>query len=158
MADGRLAGQIALVTGASSGIGRAIALGYARAGADVIVHYRTRTAEAEAVADAIRALGQRAQVVRGDIASAAEVAAFMVEAEALVGVGADQGSLRARLGADEGRLLENVRPRAQPERRRHGQAGRWERRNPAAGSPESRRLLERGAGAPVRPWCSDGVR
>jgi len=83
MADGRLAGQIALVTGASSGIGRVIALGYARAGADVIVHYRTRTAEAEAVADAIRALGRRAQVVHGDIANAAEVAAFIAEAEAL---------------------------------------------------------------------------
>ncbi len=83
MAEGRLAGRIALVTGASSGIGEAIALGFAREGADVIVHYRTRKNEAEEIAEEIRAMGRRAQVVRADIADAAQVARMMGEASAL---------------------------------------------------------------------------
>ncbi len=83
MADGRLAGRIALVTGASSGIGEAIALGFAREGADVIVHYRTRKAEAEEIAGEIRGMGRRAHVVQADIADAAQVARMMEEATAL---------------------------------------------------------------------------
>ncbi len=83
MAEGRLAGRIALVTGASSGIGQAIARGYAREGADVIVHYHVRQAEANALADEIRALGRRARVVQGDVANAADVQRFMAEAAAL---------------------------------------------------------------------------
>jgi glucose 1-dehydrogenase len=83
MAEGRLAGKIALVTGASSGIGRAIARGYAREGADVVVHYHMREAEANALADEIRALGRRAHVVQGDVANAAEVVRFMEDATAL---------------------------------------------------------------------------
>jgi NAD(P)-dependent dehydrogenase (short-subunit alcohol dehydrogenase family) len=83
MAEGRLAGKIALVTGASSGIGQAIARGYAREGADVIVHYHARQAEANALAEEIRALGRRAHVVQGDVASAADVARMMADAAAL---------------------------------------------------------------------------
>jgi glucose 1-dehydrogenase len=83
MAEGRLAGKIALVTGASSGIGQAIARGYAREGADIVVHYHVRKAEAEALTEEIRALGRRAHVVQGDVANAVDVARFMTEAEAL---------------------------------------------------------------------------
>ncbi len=83
MAEGRLAGQIALVTGSSSGIGTAMALGFAREGADVVVHYHTRQAEANEIADEIRAMGRRAHVVQGDVAKAAEVTRMMDEATAL---------------------------------------------------------------------------
>lgn len=63
-----LAGKVALVTGASSGIGRAIALACAHAGADVVVGYRTSEPASIEVAEAIRALGRRAHVVQADTA------------------------------------------------------------------------------------------
>ena len=59
-----LAGRGVLVTGASSGIGRAIALAVARAGADVAMTYRSNRAGADAVARDIHALGRRANVVQ----------------------------------------------------------------------------------------------
>jgi len=71
-----LAGQTALVTGGSRGIGRATALLFARAGADVALTYHSRAAEAEAVAAEIRSLGRRALVIGGDLADAAVVAAM----------------------------------------------------------------------------------
>ncbi|HUY99802.1 MAG TPA: glucose 1-dehydrogenase [Thermomicrobiaceae bacterium] len=80
MGEGRLAGKIALVTGSSSGIGMAIARGFAREGADVVVHCRNRQGEAGALADEIRASGRRAHVVQGDVARAADVARMMAEA------------------------------------------------------------------------------
>ena len=57
-----------LVTGASRGIGRAIALRAAQDGFDVVVHYRSRAEEAEAVAAQVRALGRQARVLGFDIA------------------------------------------------------------------------------------------
>ncbi len=56
-----------LVTGASRGIGRAIALRAAQDGFDVVVHYRSRMEEAEAVAAEIRALGRQARVMGFDV-------------------------------------------------------------------------------------------
>jgi 3-oxoacyl-[acyl-carrier protein] reductase len=62
-----LAGQVALVTGASRGIGRCIAIDLARAGAAVAVHYVESKDGAVAVAAEIRAGGGRAETVQGDV-------------------------------------------------------------------------------------------
>lgn len=66
-----LTGKTALVTGGNRGIGRAVALQLARAGADVAVTYLSRAAEAESAAAEIRALGRRAVTFGGDLADAA---------------------------------------------------------------------------------------
>lgn len=63
-----------LVTGASRGIGRAIALRAAQDGFDVVVHYRSRMEEAEAVAAEIRALGRQARVMGFDVGDRAAAA------------------------------------------------------------------------------------
>ena len=63
-----LSGQIACVTGASSGIGRAIAMELARAGADVAIHCRQSIDRAEQVAGEIRQLGQRSACFAYDLA------------------------------------------------------------------------------------------
>jgi 3-oxoacyl-[acyl-carrier protein] reductase len=62
-----LDGRTALVTGGSRGIGRAVAILLARAGADVAIGYRSRAGEAEAVAGEVRALGRRAALASGDL-------------------------------------------------------------------------------------------
>jgi 3-oxoacyl-[acyl-carrier protein] reductase len=64
---GVLERKIVLVTGASSGIGRAIALRCARAGADLAITYRKNQAGADATGREIRALGRRAEIVRADV-------------------------------------------------------------------------------------------
>lgn len=62
-----LAGQVAVVTGGSSGIGRAVALALAEAGAAVVVNYRQSEAGAREVVEAIAARGGRAVAVRADV-------------------------------------------------------------------------------------------
>jgi 3-oxoacyl-[acyl-carrier protein] reductase len=74
-----LAGQTALVTGGSRGIGRATALLLARAGADVALTYHSRAAEAEAAACEIRGLGRRALTAGGDLSDPAVVARMAEE-------------------------------------------------------------------------------
>jgi 3-oxoacyl-[acyl-carrier protein] reductase len=64
-----LTGRVALVTGASRGIGRAVALALAGTGADVAVNYYSRERDALDVADAVRALGRRALTVRADVSN-----------------------------------------------------------------------------------------
>ena len=72
-----LHGQTALVTGASRGLGKAIARRLAREGAAVAVNYKTRGAEAEAVVEEIRAAGGRAAALRADIGEPAQVKEMM---------------------------------------------------------------------------------
>ena len=69
-----LEGKTALVTGASRGIGRAITLACAQAGADVALTYRSHAQQAEDVAAAVRALGRRAHLLRADISRPDDVA------------------------------------------------------------------------------------
>jgi len=78
-----LAGRVALVTGASRGLGAAIALGLAEAGADVAVHGNTRSPEATGAG--VRALGRRALALQGDM-SDPQVPERLV-AETIAGLG-----------------------------------------------------------------------
>ncbi len=82
-----LEGRVALVTGASRGIGRAIAVALAEAGADIAVNYRREAGEAEETAAAVRALGRRAELYPAAVDDD-EACAAMVEK-----VVADFGSL-----------------------------------------------------------------
>lgn len=68
-----LVGQPALVTGANSGIGRAVAVGLARAGADVAVNFVTHPEAADEVVQEIRALGRHAIAVQADVSLEADV-------------------------------------------------------------------------------------
>jgi len=72
-----LSGRNVLVTGASRGIGRAIALALAECGAAVVVNCRTRTDEADAVVARIRAAGGRAIAVSADVSLGADVASLV---------------------------------------------------------------------------------
>jgi len=73
----RLEGKTAIVTGASRGLGRAIALAFAREGADVLVNYASREERAAEVAAAIEKLGRRAILFRADVSDAVQVRAMV---------------------------------------------------------------------------------
>jgi 2-deoxy-D-gluconate 3-dehydrogenase len=79
-----LAGRTALVTGASRGLGRAIAVGLAGAGADVVVA-SSRPGGCAETADAVRALGRRAWEVAADLSDRTAAAALAVDAESAAG-------------------------------------------------------------------------
>lgn len=68
-----LNGKLALVTGSSRGIGKAIAVDLSRAGADVILHCRKNVDKCEAVAESIRALGRNCDIVTADTAVPEEI-------------------------------------------------------------------------------------
>lgn len=73
----RLENKVALVTGGSRSIGRAIALGFAREGADMAIIYEKHAVEAEEVVAEIRKVGRRAIAVQCDVADAAQVEAMV---------------------------------------------------------------------------------
>ncbi len=79
MADTPLEGRVALVTGAGTGLGAAIATTLAAAGADVMLQYRSHRTGTERVAAACRAVGRRAELVQIDLAGDAGSATTLVE-------------------------------------------------------------------------------
>jgi glucose 1-dehydrogenase len=74
-----LAGQKALVTGGSSGIGRAVAIALGGAGADVAVNYRSGVEEAQEVVDAIKEKGSNAVALQADVAKEDQVQAMFAK-------------------------------------------------------------------------------
>ena len=74
-----LTGKVALVTGASRGIGRAIALELARRGAKVALNFRSGVKEAESAAEEIQAIGGECVLVQGDVAKKGEAARIVKE-------------------------------------------------------------------------------
>lgn len=83
--QGRLSGRVALVTGASRGIGRACALRLAAEGADVAVGYLMNERAARQVAVEVEAAGARAVALQGDVRSTAEVERVVAETAAALG-------------------------------------------------------------------------
>ncbi len=80
MSDANLKGRVAVVTGASLGIGRAAAISLGRAGAAVVVNYRSHREQAEDVVAQIEKTGGRALAVQGDVADQASVDNLVAEA------------------------------------------------------------------------------
>ena len=83
--SGSLSGKVAVVTGASKGIGAAIAKGLAEAGASVVVNYSSSRAGAEQVVAEIEKAGGKAVALHGSVAKAAEVKRLFVEAHEAYG-------------------------------------------------------------------------
>ena len=81
----QLTGKVAIVTGASKGIGASIAKSLASAGASVVVNYASSKAGAEAVVSAITAAGGRAIAVHGDVSKSADAQALVASAIAAFG-------------------------------------------------------------------------
>lgn len=82
---GTLNGKVALVTGGSRGIGAAIALSLADAGADIAINFRTRSADANEVCVAIRKAGRRALALQADISKSGEVSGMVAQIERELG-------------------------------------------------------------------------
>lgn len=82
---GKLEGKVALITGASKGIGREIAFAYAREGADIVGIFHPGEPEPVAVAEAVRRTGRRALMVPCDVSDEADITAAV--ARALEGYG-----------------------------------------------------------------------
>jgi 3-oxoacyl-[acyl-carrier protein] reductase len=99
-----LKGRVALVTGGSRGIGRAVALALAEAGADVAVNYRSRGVEAASVAAQVQALGRRALSVGADVSSGREVKSLVEQVVRELGpvdILVNNAGIGPRAGLDE---------------------------------------------------------
>ncbi len=85
MKDGKLAGKVAVVTGASKGIGAGIAKEFAAEGAAVVVNYASSKADADKVVDEIAKKGGKAIAVQGSVAKKQEVEKLFATAEKAFG-------------------------------------------------------------------------
>ena len=77
----QLSGAVAWVTGSSKGIGRALSIGLAEQGCDVVVHYNSSEDEAREVEQRIRACGRDALLLKGDVTSTGDVRRMAREIE-----------------------------------------------------------------------------
>jgi 3-oxoacyl-[acyl-carrier protein] reductase len=82
---GELAGKVAIVTGASKGIGAAIARAFAKAGAAVAVNYASNKADADRVVSEIVNAGGKAVAIQADVAKRADVQRLFAETKAKLG-------------------------------------------------------------------------
>jgi len=108
MVDRRFEGKVALVTGASRGIGKEIAFALASAGADVAINYRARAGEADEVARAIEALGRDTWVCSADVSRRDEVLRMRDSVERHFGA---LDILVNNAGINVDRLFEKMEPR-----------------------------------------------
>lgn len=99
---GRLQGKVALITGGDSGIGRAVAIAYAREGADILISYLDEDEDARATQALVEAAGRKAVLARGDIQEARHCQAIVKKAvdefggiDILVNNAAHQASFKA---------------------------------------------------------------
>ena len=82
---GRFAGKLALVTGASRGIGAAVALSMAEEGADLVINFRSKGPRGEELAERIEALGRRTLLAQADLTHAGEVRRMVKAVEKTIG-------------------------------------------------------------------------
>jgi glucose 1-dehydrogenase len=80
MSEKKLSGQVALVTGANSGIGEGVALALGEAGANVIVNYITKPETAQAVVEKIKSFGSQALAIQADVSNEVQVIAMFQQA------------------------------------------------------------------------------
>lgn len=82
---GKLENKKAIITGGSRGIGRAIALAYAREGADIVINFQQNAKEAEAVVSEIMKLGRKAIAIRADISKTTDRLLLVAETKKFLG-------------------------------------------------------------------------
>jgi 3-oxoacyl-[acyl-carrier protein] reductase len=103
-----LTGRVALVTGSSRGIGRAIALGLAEAGADIVLNFLSRSAEAQAVELEIRRWERRCVGIQADVSSSSDVGRLIKDGEDRLG---PIGVLVNNAGISRPQLIEEITER-----------------------------------------------